>query len=190
MKTLEQIEKEYQSFKPSSTHITSLKEFIAFIEVGIDDTYDIKKEAKKEIRLDRKYLLETKIRNFIIFLMAQEEVDFYEDDIDIMLEQIDLVNQYREMFMRMLLVSSEENVRELVKLTDFASVYYGQHIDYLEYQRDRLEMRLKGFSLLNPKLEDNREVISEFVNQKLTILEEKEKEKQKQYWKAKQNDRN
>ena len=178
MKTISELEKEYSSFKPTSTHITNLKAFLAFIEVGIDDTYDIEKEVKKEIKSNKKWLLETKLINFALFQSSSEETAFIEADNENLLEQIKLVMQYREFYMRMFLVSEEDNIKELVKLVDFASLYYGKHIDYFEYERDQLEMLLKGISLLNTKHEDNREVVGQFIDQKLSILEEQGKEKQ------------
>ena len=184
MKTIEELEKEYESFQPTSTQVTSLPEFVSFIEVGIDDTYDIEKDLQREMRENRRNSLETKIRNFFLCLIGEEEIDFFEEDNQLLLEQLSLALEYRELFMRIFIDSSDENIEEFIKLVDFASEYYGKHVDYLEYKRDQLEMSVRGYSMINSKYEDNREVIRKFLDQKLTIFEEQDKEKQKQYKKV------
>ena len=79
-------------------------------------------------------------------------------------------------FKKIINVANEDNYKELVKLTDFIAKYYGETIDYYEFERDRLEAAYKGFQMSNSKYENNQKIISEFFNNKIQKYE-KNKEK-------------
>ena len=67
---------------------------------------------------------------------------------------------------------------ELIKLKEWIErkKYYGETIDYYEFERDRLEAAYKGFQMSNSKYENNQKIISEFFNNKIQKYE-KNKEK-------------
>jgi len=173
MKTIEDIEKEYEGFQVKSDFITSLDEFVAFLLVGIDDTLEIEKDNRKEIRYNNIAKIESRIKNAIMFMFDCEEVNILDEDNEILGEISSLTGSYRSMYETMIDIADENNYQELVKLVDFATEYYNQHIDYFESQRDSLEMALRGISMYNPRYHDDRKVINEFINKKLSFYSNK-----------------
>ncbi len=170
MKTINELEVEYNNFEIQNTHVKSLEDFLLFIAIGIDDTYAIEKDYKIEKRENKKWQLAAKIRNFFNFIFQEEEESFYDEDNNILNELTDLILKYRTYYEKMIEIANQDNFEELVKLTDFLSEYYGKEIDYYEYRRDKLEMNLKGLNFYNSKYEDNQKVIDEFTNKKLEKL--------------------
>lgn len=173
MKTLEEIEKEYEGFTPVSTFVTNRDELITFLGVGIDDTIEIERDYIKELRENKKDQIDAKIRNFFFFIFEQEEVEFYDEDNELIKELRCLVLKYRELYERMISIATDSNAQELVKLVDFLTKYYNDHIDYFEDERDRLELWYKGIRMYNSRHQDNRKVIDEFADKKLAELEDK-----------------
>ena len=169
MKTVKDIEKEYEGFQIKSNFIKSCEDLVAFLLVGIDDTYEIEKFNKKEILYNKFAQLETRIKNFIFLIFDMEEIDLFDEDNELLEESNKLVENYRETCERVIDVANDENYLELIKLIDFCTEYYNKHIDYFEFERDVLEMSLKGISMYNPKYEDNRKVVEEFVDKKLSV---------------------
>ena len=171
MKTITELEEEYEKFEIKSKHVNSLEEFLAFIIIGIDDTYEIENDYKKEIKENKRWQLSAKIRNFFNFIFEEEEESFYDYDNNILEELTLLVLKYQSYFKKIAELANKNNYEELLKLTDFLTEYYNKEIDYYEYRRDKLEMELKGLCFSNSRYEDNQKVIDEFANNKLSKLE-------------------
>lgn len=183
MKTIEDLETEYKNFETKSTDVNSLEKFLNFINIGIDDTYEIEGDYKKERRENKFWQFSARIRNIFNFLFIEEETEFYDYDNKILDELTTLVLTYRTYYEKMIELSNQNNYLELVKLTDFLIHYYSQHIDYYEYRRNKLEMEIQGYSFYNSKYENNQEVVAEFVEKKLSEFEQAQ---QKEY--GKKND--
>lgn len=171
MKTITELKEEYEKFEIKSKHVNSLEEFLAFIIIGIDDTYEIENDYKKEIKENKRWQLSAKIRNFFNFIFEEEEESFYDYDNNILEELTLLVLKYQSYFKKIAELANKDNYEELLKLTDFLTEYYNKEIDYYEYRRDKLEMELKGLCFSNSRYEDNQKVIDEFANNKLSNLE-------------------
>lgn len=171
MKTITELKEEYEKFEIKSKHVNSLEEFLAFIIIGIDDTYEIEKDYKKEIKENKRWQLSAKIRNFFNFIFEEEEESFYDYDNQILDELTELITKYRNYFQRIIQIVNKDNYKELLKLVDFLCKYYGEEIDYYEYRRDELEMELKGLNFCNSRYEDNQEVIDEFAEKILKSFE-------------------
>lgn len=171
MKAITELEEEYEKFEIKSKHVNSLEEFLAFIIIGIDDTYEIEKDYKKEIKENKRWQLSAKIRNFFNFIFEEEEESFYDYDNQILDELTELITKYRNYFQRIIQIVNKDNYKELLKLVDFLCKYYGEEIDYYEYRRDELEMELKGLNFCNSRYEDNQEVIDEFAEKILKSFE-------------------
>ena len=147
MKKIEDIEKEYKEFQIKTDYIRDYKDFIAFMCLGLEETYEAEKDFKG---LD---------------------LNYFKYDNNILIELMDMTLKYRKYFEDIIMVSTEKNYQQLLKIMDFLSKYYGEHIDYFEYKRDKLEKYLQGIDMFNPKYEDNREVLYEFVDKKLSGLD-------------------
>lgn len=171
MKKIEEIEEEYKSFPIESKFVTSLDEFQGFIQVGIDDIEDAQADYKKELRENHLWQIEAKLRNIVSFIFQQEEEQLYEYDSDILKQVIVLTEQYKRYYQKLLELSNDQNYLELTKLVDFIADYYGRHMDYFQFLRDQLDAQAMGFNLYNPKMEDNREVVSQFMEFKLSQIQ-------------------
>lgn len=183
MKTIEEIEKEYETFQIKSTNIDTLKKFIAFISDGIGTIDEEKRIIATELKTNKKMQLEAKIRNFFFFIFEEEDVDFYDEDNIILDEMLDFILTYEAYFLRIKELAAEDNFSELTRLVDFATKYYNENIDYLENKRDALEYIYKGISYYNMSQEDYREVFREFIEKKLAEFKtSKAVEKIKKLW--------
>ena len=171
MKTITELEEEYEKFEIKSKHVNSLEEFLAFIIIGIDDTYEIERDYKIEKKENKRWQLAAKIRNLFNFIFEEEEECFYDYDNQILDELTELITKYRNYFQRIIQIVNKDNYKELLKLVDFLCKYYGEEIDYYEYRRDELEMELKGLNFCNSRYEDNQEVIDEFAEKILKSFE-------------------
>ena len=167
MKTIEEIEEEYRNFKLKSDFVKSKEDFILFLLIGMEDTYVLEEDNNREIRINNRNKLDAKIRKFLFFSDDNSEVDFFDQDNNILLEINKMVEDYRNMYAIMTEIVDEDNYKELVKLVDFCTEYYNYHIDFFDSERDSLEMAMKGICMYNPKYSDNRDVVKEFVENKM-----------------------
>ena len=173
MKTLEHIEEEYRKFNLKSYFVTNLDELVTFLEIGLDDTFENEKDYLRELRENRRWKIDAVVRNFFFFLFEEEDVEFYDYDNQILKDVIRMIREYRSLFYRLVLIASEDSRLEIVKLVDFLGEYYNQHVDYFDHRRDQLEMAFRGFQMYNSKYEDNREVVYQFADKKISELEER-----------------
>ena len=169
MKKIEDIEKEYKEFQIKTDYIRDYKDFIAFMCLGLEETYEAEKDFKKELKNNKRDEVKGKIRN-IIFTTGLD-LNYFKYDNNILIELMDMTIKYRKYFEEIIIISTEKNYQQLLKIMDFLRKYYGEHIDYFEYKRDKLEKYLQGIDMFNPKYEDNREVLYEFVDKKLSGLD-------------------
>ena len=171
MKTLEEIEEEYKNFQLKSDFIKSGEDLSLFLLVGVEDTYAIEDDNNKEIRANNRNKTLAKVGQFLLFSDDNSDVDFFEQDNEILFEINKLTEDYRNMYLRIIDLATDDNYSELTKLVDFCTEYYNYHIDYFESERDALEMYMKGICMCNPKYSDNRTVINEFVDKKLRVYD-------------------
>lgn len=170
MKTIEEIEKDYNSFKVKTDFVYTYKDFLAFMYLGLEETYEIEKDFKREIRKNKKDQMKCKIINTLLFQNDQNDIEYYEYDNRLMAELNIMILKYREIYQSIMLISTEDNYKELLKMMDFLTKYYEEHLNYYEHRRDRLEMFLKGISMSDSRYEDNQDSLYEFVDKKLTEI--------------------
>ena len=84
----------------------------------------------------------------------------------------DSMDRTAEIYKRLIVLADDDNYMELLKLIDFASIYYDSNIEYFEYLRDCLEMNLKGYSMCNSRYSDTREEFGKFVDKKISEYED------------------
>lgn len=171
MKTVREIEKEYEKHVPKQTTITSLEEFLVNLEIGLDDLDEYTHDFKKELRENHEWKLIAQIRNFFFFIFEQEDVEFYDYDDAIVKDCITYTQQFSSFYQRMIEIATEENYQELNKLYDFSLNYYEEQTSYYDAKRDQVEMAFRGFSLYNGKYQNTREPFFEFMDQKIKEME-------------------
>ena len=177
MKTLQEIEKEYESYEIQTKEVSNLDEFLTFIEIGIDDTEEYEADYAKELRENRLWKLEAMIRNFFFFIFQEEELEIYDEDTEIVQDCIAVTRKYREYYERIQALATEENFRELVRLVDFSCDYYSSQMDYYDYLRDMLEFNAKGIRMYNSKYQDSRESFDQFMEKRIKAMEEQQGKK-------------
>lgn len=170
MKTIAQIEEEYKDYKAKTQVVKNLDEFLTYIEIGIDDTEEYQRDYEKELKENKRWALEAKVRNCFFFIFQEEDVDFYEEDDKILEACISYTREFGEFYRKIQSIATKENFEELLKLVDFSTEYYSNQMDYYDYLRDKLETIMKGFQLFNPNYEDSREAFTEFMQKQLLKL--------------------
>lgn len=170
MKTVEEIEKEYESYKMKSDFVTTIDEFSCFIEIGIEDAKEQINSFFKEMKINSRLQKLTSIKNIFLQLVQQQEIAIFEDDNLILEEMINYVNGYIKKFTTLFSLSTEDNFTELTKLVDFSCEYYNKHMDYFESKRDALEYSCKGISYFNGKYTNDITTFDEFFEKKVDII--------------------
>lgn len=171
MKTLQQIEQEFDNYRAKTDSVNSLDDFLAFIEIGIDDSEEYQKDYLKELKENIRWKRYEKIRNFFFFIVNDEIDDVYDLDSDILKKCIQFTKAIGDNYKCIRSLAMETNFRELVRLVDFSSEYYYAQTDFYNYERDQLDLFIKGIDLFDGKYEDNGDVFLEFMNRKLKSLE-------------------
>lgn len=179
MKTIEQIEEEYKDFQIKTGTVTSVEEFLTYIEVGVDDIDENLDDYKKELRENKIWALEAKVRNFFFFVFQEEDTDFYDEDNQIVNSCLRFTLLFKDFYDRIQKIVNEQNYLELTKLVDFACQYYLSQMAYFDYLRDQLEMHTLGFYFSNSSQEDNEEPFTAFLTHKLEALEKEATPKEK-----------
>lgn len=166
MKTIEEIEKEYQTYEIKTVESAkSLDEFMVYLRSAILDTCDAMTTAIKEIRTNKKIKIVASILN--VFLFRDEDTQIFDDDNKIVQEEYDLSLTYKGYFESLEDIVTEENYRELLRLADFSVEYYNDHVSYLEVKRDKIDTSDKSYNVHDYRYSDNRKVFDEFFCKKL-----------------------
>lgn len=168
MKSVEEIEDEYNLFNRKTTFVNTYKDFISFMYLGIKETHEIEKDFKREIRKNNLDIVKAKIKNTL--LSQKNDIEYYEYDNGLMSELNTMILNYREIYVNIIHIATEDNYMELLKVMDFLTYYYKEHIKYYEHKRDKLEMYIKGISFSDSRYEDNQDVLYKFIDKKLTEI--------------------
>ena len=170
MKTINEIKEEYKEYKTKSTFVNTLEDFIAFLDVGIDEADVGISDFTTEIHENKKWQVAAFFRNMFPFIFQEEDIEFYDYDNKLLLEGVASSANQKQYFEVMKNVATEDNYKELLRLTDFASDYYNSFIDYIESSRDILEMKFKGYTMYNSRCTDNREPFHKFFIEEINKL--------------------
>ena len=170
MKTVEEIKEEYKGYQTQSTFVNTLEDFIAFLDIGIDESYVGISDFTTEIHENKKWQITAFIRNLFPMFFEQEDIEFYDYDNEFLEQGVQLAYAQKGYYQAIKEIATEKNYKELLRLTDFAADYYCRHIDYIETGRDIIEMRFKGYNMTNSRCTDNRRPFHEFFMEKISEL--------------------
>jgi len=170
MKTIDEIKEEYKGYKVKSDFVKSLEDFIAFLDVGIDDSDVGISDFATEIHENKKWQVTAFIRNLFPMFFMEEDIEFYDYDNKLLEQGVQMAMTQKRYYETLKDIATEDNYQELLRLTDFAADYYCQHIDYIEAGRDILEMRFQGITMYNSRFTDNRKPFHEFFIEKVNEL--------------------
>lgn len=125
---------------------------------GIDDVIGMYDSFSLNLVDDRSEFLEllkgnyrrifiSKCFGFIQSLLGQEEdVQFYQDDIDLLKRGVDLTIQFQDCQLKLRSTLNEENYQEIAKMMLFVDYYYQFNVNYIDEQREILQMNQAGIS--------------------------------------------
>lgn len=180
MKTIEEIEKEYEEYEIENTFDTDLDNFSVSMETSIVITEKERKKIQKEIKKNNRSQKLTRLRNNFPYLFQKREVNIYEEDNQILEKMIELILSQKEKYERASSIVMDKNLIELTRLVDFSCEYYNQHVDYLESRREALIYFYQGFTYHDGKCQNNIAVFDEFFDKKMSeYSEEKSNVKKK-----------
>lgn len=172
MKTIEDIEKEYNVFKRRIGTVKSVEELEGWIEVIFGDIIENIRVLRVDYKNNRMNKIVGYIRNLFPFIYETEDLSIYDKDNKLLEEAFWLNKIYENYFKQIIYYSNENNIKEMSKLTDFLSLYYEKDLDYIYGERADLEYTQKGYGCINNRDEDNSEVVHEFFINKLNELSE------------------
>ena len=114
-----------------------------------------------------------KLMDFVTMTPIEEDddINFLIADIEAVNKTINLSNNQATYFARMAEMATEDNFKELLRLTDFACQYYNTNIDYIDYLRDVYEFRRKGINMYHGGKNDYMDVFDQFMQKKLAEFE-------------------
>jgi hypothetical protein len=167
MKSLDEIEKEYSEFNidldEDTREIHDFQDFMAYMGVGLEEILKQNKTLKRQKIIIKCEDFIGNIINLFTFGDREEIEVICLEDISIMDEEIDISYSVASTFADIIMIASEENYSDLLKLSKFIAKYYFEHISYLSEERKSLIYRCKGINYFNNKYQYNREVVDLFV---------------------------
>lgn len=166
MKTIEEIEKEYEEFD-GLYKTERLEELHAIIEQQILTMTEDANLIRKEYKNNRRDKFFASIRNKFPIIFEEEEIDYYDDEIEFIVKQTCIADMLINQMQAILLYADETNFKELTKLLSFMVLYYQKNSDYIDSQIDALEFKYKGFGYINNREEDNFMIVDEFFRKKI-----------------------
>ena len=177
MKTLQEIEEEYKRYPGKTSVIHSLDDFLTFMEIGMDDMEEYQKDYEKELKDAERLRKKEKFYRFFFFSNYSVDLDeIYELDREILKKSISYTKEIGKCFRKISALASIGNYRELTRLVDFISDYYLSQTGYYDYEREQLELFIKGISLFDPRYENTRDEFLKFLDKKTKELEAKKRD--------------
>lgn len=172
MKTIEDIEKEYNDFEYIPKSINNLEELEVWTMVVFDDIDENLRVLGIDYRNNKTCKVIGTIRNLFLFVYEYEDVSFYDKDNKLVEEAYILNEMYKNYFKQIIHYSNEENYNEMFKFANFLVMYYKKDLDYIDGERNDLEYTQKGYGCVNNKDEDNSLVVHDFFIKKINEFKE------------------
>ena len=171
MKTIEELEKEYNQYQIGENAIEDYEEFYAYLTKVINSISQNWEDAFNQISENNRWQKISKVRNLFPFLFVQEDTTFYDYDNSLLIEASDLFVHNLEYCERISYIASRDNFVELNKLLNFLLDHYEESINYLNFKRDALNAQYKGTSIVEPEYEYSFKLVDKFANEKISSFE-------------------
>lgn len=170
MKTTEEIELEYEEYDVDLNVCENIDDLYEDIINTSKDIEDDKLEVLKAIKENTKDKLFDKIF-MVLHLIEDIDLSYYDDDIQILNEEFDLILIYKYYLSKLMNIANEENFKEVYKLLFYMmAVAYENNIAYLEYKRDMIYYKTKGINYCNSKFVDSFDAFKKFFDEKIKEL--------------------
>ena len=172
MKTIEDLEKQYEEFQIGEKSVTSFDGFNFYIHRVINDVENACDTTITQMEASRKWKKPSKLKSLLPKGFVKEAAEFYDFDNSILLGVSELLINNLEYFIKIRDAASEENFKELNKLTNFLLVTYQNDISYLNAQKESYI----GNTLFDLEHENNMKVVDQFAKKHLAPYEVKAKQ--------------
>ena len=152
------------------------KETAKVLEYFMDDMDQTMKSSSKAVNENFRDEQISKVKNFFydLFGYEQEDLEFFSEDTGVILRQSCLAERYKGYFSKMATVVSEENFKEIYKLSMFTYDNYTENYRYLESLRDSIAFATQGVRYFGTE-ENTQGEFSEFFESVFEGLIEKGK---------------
>ena len=138
MITLEEIEKEYETFDIKTKEVQSMDYFIGYLEVGQEDAEELIKVYNDEIKGEKAARVIDRVNCFINFISLEDEIDYIGEDINIIKDMISHTEEYQDYYRTMERIATRFNFLELTRLIDFSTEYYNKQAKFYDYERQQI----------------------------------------------------
>lgn len=175
MKKVEELEKEYEVFETKLINITNLEEFFFLLfhnankmalEVkGCNNDF---KRNKRKKRLNKIKQMITKNETVSAYLFGK----YLEENDAVLKNVISLIYSYADYINKMIDIATEDNIGEIVRLFDFLSKCYNEHIAYYDEKRTNLQNRIKGLQVRENPYEEYRYAVDSFTKRHFKMIEQ------------------
>lgn len=92
---------------------------------------------------------------------SEEDVDFYQEEIRLLQQEVDLSLEFQEMQGQLLASLNNDNFQSIGRLSQFTDLYYEYNFRHFENKRDVLYYRQQGIGMV-PSYEGARHNVEEF----------------------------
>lgn len=155
------LEEEYQVMElqyPTDT----LEDVVALIEY-FQDT--IEESRINSLKIMKQYYRRTFFASFFYLWQkltdSVEDIDYYQEEIRLLQQEVDLSLEFQELQMRLLQSLDENTLETVAKMSQFTDQYYEYNFCYYENKRDQLYYQQQGIGMI-PNTEGARHNIEEF----------------------------
>ena len=139
---LERFALEYSLFEVDE--VSSLEDVNGYLEVFLDDLDEYSDTFKKEVKLNKLEKLRAKLSNYFDVFIGYEFPEYYDEDSKAVREEIRMVSLFIKVVSNMRNSINEDSFNDFYKLTRFIREKYYDYHNYLEKERNAVEMQFSG----------------------------------------------
>lgn len=170
MKTMDEIQEEYNEFECRLWPIKSLEDLRGWIKVAFDDIDENVRLLCVDQRYNRRDKFLTKLNNLFLFPEDRVDTSYYDQDDDLISDAYYINKIYRIYFSEMFSGANESNYVEMAKIADFIMQYYDKDVMSIDSKRRDLEYRSRGYGCVDNGHDSTDEELHEFFNSKINEI--------------------
>lgn len=173
MKTVADLDKDYQEYEVGENHIDDYEDFYNYMGKVIDDIQGNWADVVKQMTENIRWRKISTIRNLFPIVFVKEDTSFYDYDNEILADASELIVNNLGYYERIRNVSNNDNFQELCKLTNFLLDRYEDNINCLNYKRDEIIAMIKGEKAKELDYQYNFQSVDLFAEKHISAFEDK-----------------
>lgn len=170
MKTIEEIQKEYDKFECRLNPVQSLEDLKGWIKVAFDDIDENVRDLHKDQRYNKIAKLLATINNLFVFLEDREDTSYYDEDDNLIVDAYYMNKLYKRYFNDMFNATNDSNYVDMAKIADFIMKHYDVDVMAIDSKRRDLEYRQRGYGCVDNGHEATCEELHEFFDMKINEI--------------------